>query len=374
MATLMCVGLAGCDFAKEYPKHIQEFPGPWQVLDPGKPLDKFPKIEVIGQGAGNIVEVGDLVQLRIKSIKLPEGTQREKGDWWIWIGFRTAKETAFFGVEPAVSGVLVGLRGGAKLRFLEGKQVVKATPNGTIVDRSGQLQLRPNPFGDSEYYSWRKNTTDFVGFGGTPSDFGYSVLEIKRVCKGQARYRTVRLFDDGPVRVFRGWDSWTSHDPREMWVDEARIDAQCQDGRKVFFQYGPDGTPGRRGRSPVVAYFDAWLLEAWKKIPLGVQFEGNKPPVLQSLAVFVSLTTNMDTPIRVNVVDRASDPDGDRLTMRSLGPPINGTLVANPDGSFTYTPKPGWSGSEALAFKASDGLVEADGVVRVSIEVKKSAQ
>jgi hypothetical protein len=75
----------------------------------------------------------------------------------------------------------------------------------------------------------------------------------------------------------------------------------------------------------------------------------------------------------VNVVDRASDPDGDRLTMRSLGPPINGTLAPNPDGSFTYTPKPGWSGSEDLAFKASDGLVEADGVVRVSIYVKKPA-
>jgi len=374
MATLMCIGLAGCDFAKDYPKHIQEFPGPWQVLDPGKPLDKFPRIEVLSEGVGAAIEPGDLVQLHIRDWSPRQDGWREMGNWWIWIGFRSAKETAFFSVEPDVSRVLMGLRERTELRFLEGKQVVKATPKGKVVDRSGQLQLRPNPLGDPKYYSWRKNTQDFLALSEASGSGYFSVLEIKRVCKGQARYRTVRLFDDGPVRVYRGWDSWTSHDPREMWVDEARIDAQCQDGRKVFFQYGPDGTPGRRGRSPVVAYFDTWLLEAWKKIPLGVQFEGNKPPILPSLAVFVSLTTTMDTPIKVNVVDKASDPDGDRLTMRSLGPPINGTLAPNPDGSFTYTPKPGWSGSEDLTFKASDGLVEADGVVRVSIQVKKPAQ
>ncbi len=371
MATLMCMSLASCDFSKEYPKHIQEFPGPWQVLDPGKPLDKFPRIEVLSEGVGAGIEPGDLVQLDIRDWSPRQDGWREMGNWWIWIGFRSAKETAFFSVEPDVSRVLTGLREGATLRFLEGKQVVKATPKGKVVDRSGQLQLRPNPFGDPRYYSWRKNTQEFLALSEVSGSGYYSVLEVKRVCKGQARYRTVRLFDDGPVRVYRGWDSWTSHDPREMWVDEARIDAQCQDGRKAYFQFGPVPSPGRGGRSPVVGYFDDWFDDAWNKLPTGVQFEGNKPPILPSLAVSVNLTTNMNTPIRLNVVDRASDPDGDRLTMRSLGPPINGTLVANTDGSFTYTPKPGWSGSETLAFKASDGLVEADGVVRVSIRVKK---
>jgi len=42
------MGQGGC----EYSKHIQEFPEPWQVLDPGKPLEKFPKIEILEQGGG----------------------------------------------------------------------------------------------------------------------------------------------------------------------------------------------------------------------------------------------------------------------------------------------------------------------------------
>jgi hypothetical protein len=66
MVTLMCMSLAACDFAKEYPKHIQEFPGPWQALDPGKPLDKYPRIEVLSGGVGAGIEPGDLVQLDIR--------------------------------------------------------------------------------------------------------------------------------------------------------------------------------------------------------------------------------------------------------------------------------------------------------------------
>jgi len=363
MATLMCMSLAGCDFAKDYPKHIQEFPGPWQVLDPGKPLDKFPKIELIEQGAGEIVEPGDILQIHLYTKRLSERTLQERGEWWLWIGFRSPKETAFFSNEPGIASALVGMRQGGLLRFLE--------PKGNWISAG---QLRPNPLGDPKYYSWRKNTQDFAEIY-VPNDAGYySVLEIKRVCKGEARYRTVRLFDDSPVRVCRGLDCSVSREPREDWTDEARIEAACQDGRKVSFTYGPTYTiSGKDQRTQVRGYFDAWYRDAWKKIPLGVQFEGNKPPILPSLAVFVSLTTNMDTPIKVNVVDKASDPDGDRLTMRSLGSPINGTLAPNPDGSFTYTPKPGWSGSEDLTFKASDGLVEADGVVRVSIYVKKPA-
>ena len=268
---VFALGLGGC----EYAKNIQEYPEPWQVLDPGKPLEKFPRIEILEQGGGAVIEPGDLIQLHVRDWSPRQGGWREMGNWWIWIGFRSAKETAFFGVEPDVARVMLNLRQGASFRFLEGKEVRKLVRGVSTVDRSGQLQLRPNSFGDPKYYSWRKNTQDFLALSEV-SDSGYfSVLEVKRVCKGQAQYRTVRLFDDGPVRVHTGGiGSYTSHEPREAWIDEARIEAKCADGKTATFQYGPiDSMNGKEGRSPVRAYFDQWLSDAWQEIPRGVQLK-----------------------------------------------------------------------------------------------------
>jgi len=137
--------------------------------------------------------------------------------------------------------------------------------------------LRPNIIGDKDYYEWRKpGNPPFAYADIYVSTFkDPSVVEIKRVCKGQAQYRTVRLFDDGPVRVHTGGiGSYTSHEPREAWIDEARIEAKCADGRIATFQYGPiDSRSGKEGRSPVRAYFDQWLSDAWQKIPRGVQLK-----------------------------------------------------------------------------------------------------
>jgi hypothetical protein len=263
MAMLMSLSLAGCDSAKDYPKHIQEFPEPWQMLDPGKPLDKFPKIEVIEQGGGGIADLGDLVQIHLRTKRLSESALQERGEWWLWIGFRLQKETAFFGNEPGIASALVGVRQGTLLRFLE--------PKGNWISAG---QLRPNPLGSPEYYSWRKNTQDFTEVY-VPNDAGYySVLEIKRVCKGQAQYRTVRLFDDSPVKVCPGLDCYVSRKPREAWIDEAKIEAICQDGRKVKFEYGPTSSrSGKDEQTQVQGYFDDWYRNAWKNIPRGVQLK-----------------------------------------------------------------------------------------------------
>jgi hypothetical protein len=40
----------GCGYSKD----IKEFPEPWQTLDPGKPPEKLPKIEILEQGGGQL--------------------------------------------------------------------------------------------------------------------------------------------------------------------------------------------------------------------------------------------------------------------------------------------------------------------------------
>jgi VCBS repeat-containing protein len=55
-----------------------------------------------------------------------------------------------------------------------------------------------------------------------------------------------------------------------------------------------------------------------------------------------------------------SDPDSDPLTAALQTGPLHGFVTVNADGSFTYTPDSGFTGSDAFTYVASDGLGGAD--------------
>ncbi len=55
------------------------------------------------------------------------------------------------------------------------------------------------------------------------------------------------------------------------------------------------------------------------------------------------------------VLANDSDPDGDPLTAGLVTGPTSGALVLNPDGSFTYTPNVGFTGSDGFTYQADDG-------------------
>jgi VCBS repeat-containing protein len=54
------------------------------------------------------------------------------------------------------------------------------------------------------------------------------------------------------------------------------------------------------------------------------------------------------------VLANDSDVDGDTLTVVIMQGPVNGTLVFNSDGSFTYTPGPNYYGTDSFVYQASD--------------------
>ena len=67
------------------------------------------------------------------------------------------------------------------------------------------------------------------------------------------------------------------------------------------------------------------------------------------------VTTAEDTPITGSVLANDSDVDGNPLTAALATGPSNGTLVLNPDGTFTYTPDANFSGSDVFTYTVSDG-------------------
>ncbi len=67
--------------------------------------------------------------------------------------------------------------------------------------------------------------------------------------------------------------------------------------------------------------------------------------------------TNEDTPLTANVLANDSDPDPqDNLTVNTtpVTTPVNGTLVLNADGSFTYTPNPDYYGPDSFEYEVCD--------------------
>jgi VCBS repeat-containing protein len=68
------------------------------------------------------------------------------------------------------------------------------------------------------------------------------------------------------------------------------------------------------------------------------------------------------------VLENDSDVDGDSLTATLVAGPQHGTLMLNPDGSFTYTPEPNFSGVDGFSYQAGDGVTVSD-VTSVTINV-----
>ena len=79
----------------------------------------------------------------------------------------------------------------------------------------------------------------------------------------------------------------------------------------------------------------------------------NKAPVAEDL--FVETMENQ--PVEIELL--ATDPDDDLLTFEIVIEPEHGTLEC--EGSLcTYTPNPGWSGTDFFTYIANDGELDSN--------------
>ena len=93
----------------------------------------------------------------------------------------------------------------------------------------------------------------------------------------------------------------------------------------------------------------------------------NQPPVAAGDAYSVRAfgTLNVPTP---GVLGNDSDPNNEPISAVLQTGPAHGALTLNPDGSFTYTPAPGFAGVDGFSYVASDGDLSS-GAVTVTLTV-----
>lgn len=96
----------------------------------------------------------------------------------------------------------------------------------------------------------------------------------------------------------------------------------------------------------------------------GVILNDDFPPVNRDpVAANDSATVAAYQSVNVNVLANDSDPDGDPLTLSVANNPSNGTAIANnnntpnniSDDFITYTPTPGYAGSDRFTYQIADG-------------------
>lgn len=70
----------------------------------------------------------------------------------------------------------------------------------------------------------------------------------------------------------------------------------------------------------------------------------------------LTVNENSGTTSTVDLLANNTDPENDPLTITTMGSPVNGTLVSNGDGTYSYTPNTDYCGTEIIQYAVSDGI------------------
>ncbi|HSR71705.1 MAG TPA: Ig-like domain-containing protein, partial [Kiloniellales bacterium] len=94
------------------------------------------------------------------------------------------------------------------------------------------------------------------------------------------------------------------------------------------------------------------------------------------LAAADVVATATDAAVTLPVLGNDTNPDGPAPQLASVTQGANGTVAVNPDGTLTYTPDPGFSGTDSFDYTIDDGQGGAAGAtvtVQVGVAIEGTA-
>lgn len=234
----------------------------------------------------------------------------------------------------------------------------------TLQDNVSNGTLHLNPNGSFDY-------TPDPNYNGTDS-FTYQVSDGQDTSNTETVTLTIDAVNDTPVII---GDAYTTLEDTLLTVDKAKgllANDSDPDGDSFMallvdspthgtIQFLPDGS---FSYLPALNYTgadsftyklsDGQAESTTATVKLTVRAVNDTP-----LGGNDSYATQEDTVVTIDAVNGVLandiDLDGDILKAIALSPPANGTLHLNVDGSFSYSPKENFSGSDSFTYTAYDG-------------------
>jgi len=185
--------------------------------------------------------------------------------------------------------------------------------------------------------------SDLYGdFGAGVGLYRYDGTKWTRLYKGDSEgivaVGSVLYVDFGSVGLYRyAKGAWKR-------ISAGDAEALCAVGSNLYADFGA-GTG-----------LYEYANSAWKKIT------GNSPEVMSGAGSDLYAGFGASGVYRHvgGVLKNDVDVDGDLLTAMLMSDPINGSVVLNANGSFTYTPTIGFTGVDGFTYKVSDGELESE--------------
>lgn len=194
----------------------------------------------------------------------------------------------------------------------------------------------------NSHQSW--NIPCFIGefnSHGTQSAWKYSVLQYDQ---------NNMSWDNWAYKAIHGsvGDSWGIYDPTGTWPSIPNI--QTNSSGVISNDWSQWTTSAAFGVTP--------FLQQYLGAPVAV------PDAFTNMGV---LTVSATNGVLANDYDINLGLSGISLSAVLVAAPTNGVLNLNADGSFTYTPYAGFSGTDAFRYQVSDGYVSSANIATVSI-------
>lgn len=81
---------------------------------------------------------------------------------------------------------------------------------------------------------------------------------------------------------------------------------------------------------------------------------GNKAPTAAPTTYTINFNGTLTAAVSNGILANATDPEKDQLSAQLITGTTNGVLNLSPDGSFTYTPNPNFTGTDTFKFQVND--------------------
>lgn len=138
-------------------------------------------------------------------------------------------------------------------------------------------------------------------------------------------------------------------------------------GQNTVAPFGMVWTPSGPGSYTLqaVAYDSNGIQTASRSIPIVVFF--NSAPTVRAITLGTTVNQPVSIPV-AKLLSFARDADGDAMSITALSPASSqGAAVALNGGLMSYSPLPGFTGTDLFSYTVSDGRESAMGTVTITV-------